>query len=223
MMAVSQNTFNPIEYSRRRSVLARLLGGKDAVNICSAGLGSIDPLSFHGQRESTHLGRVILLVSCLAALAINTSCQPDDAHVSATLVGLPSSAATGIPQADCLLIEDRLKASDNEPNPAGVPAAPNATELTGKILCVQEVQASALSIKPDQPLYLIVVQVTNAQTVTGLADRLAGSEGSVILVFSTTEVSTQITGQTLRARVTYRGDEYGGAYWVEENLRIEGP
>ena len=159
---------------------------------------------------------LLILVILISACSAPTTPDPTEAPVQPT-----AEAAPQLGQA-CNLILDHVKAVGNAIHSNGdtgesapeVPVAPNATLLSGNILCQQELKSSQLGIEPEKKIYAATIQILTAEELGDQVNRLEGQEGEQLAVFSETPfLYEKATGLT-EVIVTYRGDEAGGAFWT---------
>ena len=96
-----------------------------------------------------------------------------------------------------------------------VPAIPNESLVTAEVVERDTVDSTTLKIEPKQPLYRWKLRIIKIETVHKKANFLAGHEGKSIEVLSKEAPSVSgLVGKTVKARVSFRGDERNGRYWL---------
>jgi hypothetical protein len=103
----------------------------------------------------------------------------------------------------------------------GVPAAPNQTLLTAQVVEQEIVDSTILKIEPKQVLYRYKLRIIKTESFQESVDFLAGHEGGVIEVLSKEAPPIAgLVGKTIKARVSFRGDEKNGRYWLVEFMGV---
>lgn len=96
-----------------------------------------------------------------------------------------------------------------------VPVIPNESLLTAEVVEHDTVDSTTLKIEPRQPLYRWKLRIIKIEMVQKKANFLAGHEGKSIEVLSKEAPSvSDWVGKTIKARVSFRGDEKTGRYWL---------
>jgi hypothetical protein len=96
-----------------------------------------------------------------------------------------------------------------------VPALPNESLVTAEVVAQDIVDSATLKIEPKQALYRWKLRLIKVEAVQKMANFLAGSEGKSIEALSKgTPATSGLVGKTIKARVSFRGDEKNGRYWV---------
>jgi hypothetical protein len=97
-----------------------------------------------------------------------------------------------------------------EPEPMGVPAAPNASRVRGRLLSIEpgeEGQGTIWKVKVDASL-----------DVDKLPNFARAHIGKVIEIIVPPDCRHKVVrGYNIEARVAYDGDERGGAFFLIEN------
>jgi hypothetical protein len=96
-----------------------------------------------------------------------------------------------------------------------VPAAPNESLVTAEVVEQDTVDSTTLEIAPKQALYRWKLRLVKIEPVQKMANFLAGYEGRSIEALSKeTPPVSGLVGKTIKARVSFRGDEKTGRYWL---------
>ena len=95
-----------------------------------------------------------------------------------------------------------------------VPAAPNESLIVGEVLEKNLIDASVLGIEPRQPLLYWKLRIITVENVQGRENFLRGQEGKTIEVYSKELDSPVVPSQSIETRITFRGDEKMGRYWM---------
>ena len=95
-----------------------------------------------------------------------------------------------------------------------VPAAPNESLVVGEVLEKNLIDASALGIEPRQPLLYWKLRIITVENVQGRENFLRGQEGKTIEVYSKELNTPVVPTQSIETRITFRGDEKMGRYWM---------
>ena len=95
-----------------------------------------------------------------------------------------------------------------------VPAAPNESVVVGEVLEKNLIDASVLGIEPRQPLLYWKLRIITVENVQGRENFLRGQEGKTIEVYSKELNTPVIPTQSIETRITFRGDEKMGRYWM---------
>jgi hypothetical protein len=91
-------------------------------------------------------------------------------------------------------------------NPPPVPAAPNDSIVTAKVISTVK-QAGETQL---------TIEIQSSADIPGLANRTRGLIGKQITVIDDEDTSTVKAGQTITAHVKYQGDEKGGSYYASQ-------
>ena len=95
-----------------------------------------------------------------------------------------------------------------------VPAAPNESVVVGEVLEKNLIDTSVLGIEPRQPLLYWKLRIITVENVQGRENFLRGQEGKTIEVYSKELNTPVIPTQSIETRITFRGDEKMGRYWM---------
>jgi hypothetical protein len=96
-----------------------------------------------------------------------------------------------------------------------VPAIPNESLVSAEVVEQNSVDSATLNIEPKQALYRWKLRIIKIDTVPRMANILEGHEGKSIEVLSKEAPSVSgLVGKTIKARVSFRGDEKNGRYWL---------
>lgn len=94
------------------------------------------------------------------------------------------------------------------------PVAPNETLLGGLLLEVTAFDSSSEGITPPMILFRLKLRLASVERVPAKASFVTAGAGDVIEIFAKQEVSAQLVGKAVSARVTFRGDGRGGRLWL---------
>lgn len=97
-----------------------------------------------------------------------------------------------------------------------VPVIPNESLITGKVISYCVVSASTLDIQPVIPIWILEISVETSEDVPEMRNFTKDKVGKSLSVYSKEKLSLDLFEQTVKARVTYSGDEKGGRFWVKE-------
>ena len=97
----------------------------------------------------------------------------------------------------------------------GGPVIPNDALITGMILEYGIASSRLLGIQPDQTLYKLTIHLESSENIVGMPNLLRGKEGEDITFYTKEKLSSDIFGKKVKAEVSYRGDEYGGRWWMK--------
>ena len=96
-----------------------------------------------------------------------------------------------------------------------VSVLPNESLVTAEVLEQDIVDSTTLKIEPKQALYRWKLRLIKIEAVQRMANFLAGDEGRSIEALSKEAPSVSgLVGKTIKARVSFRGDEKNGRYWL---------
>jgi hypothetical protein len=100
-----------------------------------------------------------------------------------------------------------------------VPAAPNESLVHGEIIEVEAIDSLTLDIRPKRTILRVKLRLIKVDAVEGRSNFLRPAEGKTIEVY-TTEIATQFptVGKTVKGRISFRGDERSGRYWIVGTL-----
>ena len=105
-----------------------------------------------------------------------------------------------------------------------VPAAPNHSIITGKVLEYSIFNSTLEGIEPEQILYSLRVLVISFRNTEGKGNFTRSKIGQVIKVCSTEVLSPILFGKVIEANISFSGDKRGGKYWIRSvRVREEMP
>ncbi len=93
---------------------------------------------------------------------------------------------------------------------------PNAALIQGTISESEEISSSLLGIQPEQTVYKVLIHVVCSKDVDNMQNFLKGKEGEDMVFYSKRPLPSDIAKKRVKARVSYRGDERGGLWWILE-------
>ncbi len=97
-----------------------------------------------------------------------------------------------------------------------VTVIPNASIVTGKVLGYSILSSSILDIKPVMPIYRLEVLVETSEEVKGMRNFTRDKVENLLSFYSKEKLSTELFSKVISVRVTYRGDEKGGKFWIRD-------
>jgi len=71
-----------------------------------------------------------------------------------------------------------------------------------------------LNIEPDQKIYSITLKVESSEGVLHGTDFLDDKKGEYVRFFSKSDLSRNLFGTRIKAKVSFKGDERGGKFWI---------
>ncbi len=98
---------------------------------------------------------------------------------------------------------------------ASVPVAPNEAVVEGEVSEYSIVSSRLVGIKPEQTLYRIKIRLFKTKGTGFAYNRLKDKIGRDIPFYSKRPLSPELFGRMVRVRVSYRGDERGGKFWIK--------
>jgi len=98
----------------------------------------------------------------------------------------------------------------------GAPVIPNEGLVTAEVLEVGTVQSSVLNVNPPQVLYRMKLILLSVQDVPPRANFLKDKSGEIVEVYSKEVLPSDLVGKVIKGRITFRGDERSGLYWILE-------
>ncbi len=116
----------------------------------------------------------------------------------------------------CLIVLIGLLGLPMAHSAPGAPAVPNEAVVTGEALAVAAVDSSTVSISPPQQLVRLTLRLLAVREVPRKANLLTAGPGDTLEVYSREAVSARLVGKVVTGRVTFRGDERGGRYWISD-------
>lgn len=98
-----------------------------------------------------------------------------------------------------------------------VPAVPNESIIRGEVWQFSILNANILGVEPEQTLYMVRVKIRSSESIKGMANFTRDKVGQVIGIYSKDKISADVFGTVVKCRITYRGDEGGGNFWLMGN------
>ena len=98
----------------------------------------------------------------------------------------------------------------------GVPVIPNESIVAAEVVDLTTIDAATLNINPPQVLFRMKLRLLFVQEAPPLANFLHAKKGEIIEVYSKESLSSGLVGKVMKARITFRGDERSGLYWIQE-------
>lgn len=95
-----------------------------------------------------------------------------------------------------------------------VPVAPNESLVQGEIVEVGAVDSLTLDIRPQRTLFRVKLRLTKVEAVDTKSNFLQGAEGKTIEVYATDMAVAPPVGKAVKGRISFRGDELSGRYWI---------
>ncbi len=83
------------------------------------------------------------------------------------------------------------------------------------------IDSSALGIEPQQMLLHLKLHIVKVEDVEGTEDFLRGQEGKTIEVHSKELNSPFVATQSIKVRITFRGDERMERYWLMGSAEVK--
>lgn len=100
----------------------------------------------------------------------------------------------------------------------GAPVIPNESLVTAEVFDVRAVDSSALNVNPPQMLYRMNLRLLSVQDAPPKANFLKKKIGEIVEVYSKEVLPSDLVGKVIKGRITFRGDERSGLYWILEIL-----
>jgi hypothetical protein len=97
-----------------------------------------------------------------------------------------------------------------------VPVMPNESAVEGTVYEYAIVSSRLVNVAPEQTLYRVTIRVESTDTIGGGADFLEGRMGKDVQFYSREKIPPEVFGKRVRAKVTFRGDERGGTFWIRD-------
>ena len=99
---------------------------------------------------------------------------------------------------------------------SAVPVIPNASSIKGIVLECEAISSTLLGMQPKQTIYRLTIQIESSEDVGEMRNFLKGTEEKEMVFYTKKPLPSEIIKKTVKARVSYRGDERGGQWWVQE-------
>lgn len=102
-------------------------------------------------------------------------------------------------------------------NPAqSVPVRPNTSIVHGKVLGYSIQDPSLFGMAGTDPLYLLDIKIESSENIPGEFNFIENRTGSVIKAYISSQLPADVYGKNISGRISYRGDEHGGKYWLSD-------
>ncbi|MEE8380308.1 MAG: hypothetical protein V3R78_00330 [Thermodesulfobacteriota bacterium] len=111
---------------------------------------------------------------------------------------------------------EKEKNASQERSPRSVPVIPNESIVTGKVLAYSVLSSSILDIQPVMTVYRLQILVGRSEEVKGMRNFTKDKVNKLLSVYSKKELSAELFSKVISVRVTYRGDEKGGKFWIRD-------
>jgi hypothetical protein len=96
-----------------------------------------------------------------------------------------------------------------------VPAAPNESLVHAEVIEVTATDSLTLGISPQRTLFRVQLRLIKVEPVEGMRNFLQGAEHKTIEVYATDIVlPLKLIGKAIQSRISFRGDERSGRYWI---------
>jgi hypothetical protein len=96
-----------------------------------------------------------------------------------------------------------------------VPAAPNESLVHAEVIEVTAIDSLTLGISPQRTLFRVKLRLIKVESVEGMRNFLQGAEDKTIEVYATDiAVPLKRVGKAIKSRISFRGDERSGRYWI---------
>ena len=99
---------------------------------------------------------------------------------------------------------------------SAVPVMPNAALIKGTVLESEAISSNLLGIQPEQTIYRLLIHVISSEDVCEMANFVKGKEGKDMAFYTKKPLPPDIAKRGIKARVSYRGDEREGLWWILE-------
>ena len=106
--------------------------------------------------------------------------------------------------------------SVQRPPSAKMPAIANESVIAGSVVGYCIVSSSILNIRPVMPIYQLRILVKTSEDVEDKRSFTKDQVGKLIHLHSKKELSPDLFGKVIKARVSYRGDQKGSRFWIRE-------
>ena len=97
-----------------------------------------------------------------------------------------------------------------------VPVAPNESMVEGVVSEYAVLSSRLVGVRPAMILYRVTVKVESTEKIGGVSDFLSDRVGQDVQFYSKEKISADVFEKRVKIKVTYRGDERGGAFWIRE-------
>lgn len=102
------------------------------------------------------------------------------------------------------------------PGPMSAPVPDNETRITAEVVEAKVVDSATLNIQPKQPIVVLRLRLLSVPSAGGDANFLNHKPGEIVTVYSKEPTAAAFHKKSVRATVSFRGDERGGSFWAHE-------
>ena len=100
-----------------------------------------------------------------------------------------------------------------------VPAVPNESLVYGEILEVDVIDSTSLDIRPKRKLWRLKLRLIKVDGIEGKNNFLRAAEDQTVEVYTADDTKrSAAVGQKVKGRISFRGDERSGRYWIVGTL-----
>jgi len=99
---------------------------------------------------------------------------------------------------------------------SAVPVMPNAALIKGIVLESEGISSNLLGIQPEQTIYRLLIHLVCSKDISEMRNFLKGTEGKNMVFYTKEPLPSGIVKKGIKARVSFRGDERGGLWWILE-------
>jgi hypothetical protein len=99
---------------------------------------------------------------------------------------------------------------------SAVPVIPNVALIKGIVLEYEVMSSTQLGMQPEQSIYRLTVQIESSEDVGQMPNLLKEKQVKDIAFYTKKPLPLDILRKRIKAKVSYRGDERGGQWWVHE-------
>jgi hypothetical protein len=97
-----------------------------------------------------------------------------------------------------------------------VPVIPNVALIKGMVLKSERMSSTQLGMQPEQTIYRLTVRIESSEDVGEMPNLLKGIQGKDIDFYTKKSLPSDIQKKRIKARVSFKGDERGGRWWLHE-------
>lgn len=97
-----------------------------------------------------------------------------------------------------------------------VPVAPNESMVEGVVSEYAVLSSRIVDVKPAMTLYRITVKVGSTGKIGRGPDFLRDKIGQDVQFYSKEKMPADVFEKKVKIKVTFRGDERGGMFWIRE-------
>ena len=99
---------------------------------------------------------------------------------------------------------------------SAVPVMPNVALIKGIVLESEAISSDLLGIQPEQTINKLMIDVESSEDVGQIPNLLKGKQGKDITFYTKEPLPSDIVKKRIKAKVSYRGDERGGLWWIHD-------